>query len=77
MQVDLALTTIFFITAIWTVLKAIAPEAANDTMDPTSTGEERGATFGFGFCCKTRNTKKARIRETICRRLKHLPNRRI
>lgn len=43
------LTAVFFIAAIRTVLKAIAPEAANDAVDSTGTGEEGGTTLGLGF----------------------------
>lgn len=45
----LALTAVFFITAVRTVLKAVALEAANDAMDPTSAGEECGTASGLGF----------------------------
>lgn len=50
----LPLTAVLLIAAIRTVLEAVAPEAADDAVDPTGTGEERGTTFGFGFCCEKR-----------------------
>lgn len=46
----LALTAVLFIAAIGTVLKAIAPETADDAVDPTGAGEECSAALGFGFC---------------------------
>lgn len=60
----LPLTAVLLIAAVGTVLKAVAPEAANDAVDPTGTGEERGTTFGFGFCCEKRQ-KWAEVRKTI------------
>lgn len=46
----LALTAVFLIAAVRTVLEAVALEAANDAVDPTSAGEERGTASGLGFC---------------------------
>lgn len=45
----LALTAVFLIAAVGTVLKAVAPKAADDAVDAASTGEECGTAFGFGF----------------------------
>lgn len=50
----LPLTTVLLIAAVRTILEAVAAEAANDAVDPTGAGEERGTTFGFGFCCEKR-----------------------
>lgn len=40
-----ALTTVLFVAAVGTVLKAITPEAADNAVDATGTGEERRAAF--------------------------------
>lgn len=40
-----ALTTVLFIAAVGTVLKAVAPEAADDAVDAAGTGEEGRAAF--------------------------------
>lgn len=60
----LPLTAVLLIAAIGTVLEAVAPEAANDAVDPTGAGEERGTTFGLGFSCEKRQ-KQAEVKETI------------
>lgn len=68
----LTLTAVFLIAAVRTVLEAVAPETANDAVDPASTGEERGTTFGFGFCWEKIKTKEGKDQGNNLQRLEIL-----
>lgn len=50
-----ALTAVLFIAAIWTVLKPVTPEAADDAVDAAGTWEEGRATFRLSLGCRRTN----------------------
>lgn len=54
------LTAVLLVAAIGTVLKSIAAEAADDTVDATGTGEEGRTTFRFCFGYRWKRNTESR-----------------
>ena len=55
-----ALTTVLLITAVGTVLEAVALEAANDAVDAAGTREERRAAFRLGLGYRRKHKTNSR-----------------
>lgn len=58
-----ALTAVLFVAAVWTVLKPVTPEAADDAVDAAGAWEEGRAAFRLSLGCRRTNKINKRRQE--------------